>query len=75
MFRLIEDTLVLAASDITNYLGYEHLFEQRRAVAVRERSKARPIDDPHAELVAKRDRPAGAPTWYRANRRRAPYPS
>ena len=31
-----------------------HLFEQRRAIAARERSRPRPIDDPHADLV--RDR-------------------
>src|SRR3954451_8371249 len=54
MLRLDDDTLVLAASDITSYLACDHLFEQRRAVAARERSWPRPVEDPHAELVAKR---------------------
>src|SRR3954453_10931603 len=54
MFRLIDDTLVLSASDITSYLACDHLFEQRRAIAAEERSKPRPVDDPHAELVARR---------------------
>src|SRR4051795_1706532 len=54
MLRLADNTVVLAASDITSFLACDHLFEQRRAVAARERSKPRPVDDPHAELVAKR---------------------
>jgi hypothetical protein len=54
MPRLTDDTLVLAASDITSFLACDHLFEQRRAIAARERSRPRPVDDPHAELVEKR---------------------
>src|SRR5690348_5242568 len=54
MLRLDDDTTVLAASDITSYLACEHLFEQRRAIAARERSWPRAVDDPHAELVAAR---------------------
>lgn len=54
MFRLPDDTLVLAASDITGYLACDHLFEQRRAIAARERSRPRRIDDPHADLVRER---------------------
>src|SRR4051794_8741697 len=54
MLRLIDETLVLAASDITSFLACDHLFEQRRAVAARERSWPRPVQDPHAELVAQR---------------------
>src|SRR3954447_8942317 len=54
MFRLIDDTVVLAASDITSYLACDHLFGQRRAVAARERSWPRPVEDAHAELVARR---------------------
>src|SRR3954470_3687003 len=54
MLRLTDDSLALAASDITSFLACDHLFEQRRAIAARERSKPRPVDDPHAELVARR---------------------
>jgi predicted RecB family nuclease len=54
MLRLADNTVVLAASDITSFLACDHLFEQRRAVAARERSKPRRVDDPHAELVARR---------------------
>src|SRR3954451_3462713 len=54
MFRTADNTLVLAASDITSYLACDHLFEQRRAVATRERSGPRPVGDPHADLIAKR---------------------
>jgi predicted RecB family nuclease len=51
MLRLPDDTLVLAAGDITSYLSCDHLFEQRRAVAFGERARPRPVDDPHADLV------------------------
>src|SRR4051812_35774675 len=54
MLRTTADTLILAASDITSYLACDHLFEQRRAIAANERSWPRPVEDPHAELVAKR---------------------
>src|SRR3954454_2475015 len=54
MLRLADNTVVLAASDITSFLACDPLFEQRRAVAARERPKPRPVDDPHAELVARR---------------------
>src|SRR3954470_11827944 len=54
MLRLTDDSLALAASDITSFLACDHLFEQRRAIEGKERSRPRPVDDPHAELVAKR---------------------
>ena len=51
MFRLADGSLVLAATDLTNHLACPHLTQQRLAIARRERAKARPADDPHAELV------------------------
>ena len=57
MFRLADGTLVLAATDLTNHLACAHLTQQRLAIARGERAKARPADDPHADLV--RDRGEG----------------
>src|SRR4051812_10733483 len=54
MLRTADDQLVLSATDISAFLACEHLFEQRRAVAFGERSKPRPADDPHAELIRQR---------------------
>jgi uncharacterized protein len=54
MLRTADGRLVLSASDITSYLSCEHLFEQRRAAALRERARPRPADDPHADLVRRR---------------------
>lgn len=54
MQRLADDTLVLSASDITDYLACEHLFEQKRAITFGERAKPRPSQDPHAALVQRR---------------------
>src|SRR3954453_18337201 len=54
MFRTADNTIVLAASDITSYLACGHLFEQRRAIAARERTRPRPVDDPHAALARTR---------------------
>ena len=54
MLRLDDGGLVLSATDITSYLACEHLFEQRRGVAFRERPRPRPADDPHGDLVKRR---------------------
>jgi predicted RecB family nuclease len=51
MFRLADGSLVLAATDLTNHLACPHLTQQRLAIARGERAKARPADDPHADLV------------------------
>jgi predicted RecB family nuclease len=54
VLRIADDTLVLAATDLTNHLACPHLTQQRLAIARGERAKARPADDPHADLI--RDR-------------------
>ena len=54
MLRLADGSLVLAATDLTNHLACAHLTQQQLGIARGERAKARPADDPHAELV--RDR-------------------
>src|SRR4051812_45781104 len=54
MFSLDDRNLVLAATDLTNHLACAHLTQQRLAIARGERTKPRPIDDPHGDLV--RDR-------------------
>jgi predicted RecB family nuclease len=54
MFRLADGSLVLAATDLTNHLACPHLTQQRLAIARGERAKARPADDPHADLVRTR---------------------
>jgi len=46
--------VVLSASDITEFLACDHLFEQARAIAFGERPRPRPRVDPHADLVARR---------------------
>ena len=46
--------MVLAPTDLTNHLACPHLTQQRLAVARGERTKPKPADDPHAELVRKR---------------------
>ena len=54
MLSLADDTLVLAATDLTNHLACAHLTQQRLAVARGERSKPRPADDPHGDLIRRR---------------------
>ena len=54
MLALADGTLVLAATDLTNHLACAHLTQQRLGVVRGERSKPRPAEDPHAELVRKR---------------------
>lgn len=51
MLALVDGTLVLAATDLTNHLACSHLTQQRLAVARGERKKPRPAEDPYAELV------------------------
>jgi predicted RecB family nuclease len=54
VLRLSDDTLVLAATDLTNHLACPHLTQQRLAIARGERSRPRPADDPHADLIRER---------------------
>src|SRR5689334_20367058 len=54
MLALADGTLVLAATDLTNYLACAHLTQQRLGVVRGERSKPRPADDPHANLIRER---------------------
>src|SRR3954452_4977392 len=54
MLRFADRSLALAATDLTNHLACAHLTQQRLGIARGERAKARPVDDPHADLV--RDR-------------------
>ena len=54
MLALADGTLVLAATDLTNYLACAHLTQQRLAVIRGERSRPRPADDPYAELIRER---------------------
>jgi len=65
MLSLPDGTLVLAATDLTNHLACAHLTQQRLAVARGERSKPRPADDPHSDLIRRRGeehRAAGGPS-------------
>src|SRR3954470_2092813 len=54
MLAPADSTLVLAATDLTNHLACEHLTQQRLGVVRGERTKPRPAEDPHAELVRER---------------------
>ena len=54
MYRLDDQQLVLSATDLTSYLACEHLIEQRRAVALGERSRWARLEDPHGQLAKDR---------------------
>src|SRR4051812_42082705 len=54
MQRLDDGSLVLFATDLTNHLACPHLSQQRRAIALSERTKPKPADDPHADLLHER---------------------
>jgi uncharacterized protein len=54
MFRIDDGELILAASDLNDYLACPYLTQQRLAIARGERAKPRPVDDPHAELIRER---------------------
>ncbi len=54
MFRVALDELVLSATDLTSYLACGHLIEQKRSVALGERTRWRRPSDPHAELARTR---------------------
>src|SRR5258705_7689948 len=54
MFLLDDGRPVLSATDLTSHLACEHLSQQRRAIALGERARPRPQEDPHAELVKRR---------------------
>src|SRR4051794_31690352 len=51
MLRLPDGSLVLAATDLTSHLACAHLTQQRLAIALGERARPRPVDDPHAKLA------------------------
>src|SRR3954454_17384366 len=54
MFRLSDQHLVLSATDLRSYLACGHLIEQKRAVALGERTKWPKLADPHGELTKTR---------------------
>jgi len=54
MLALDDGRLALAATDLTSHLACVHLTQQRIAIARGERTRPRPVDDPHAELVRPR---------------------
>ena len=54
MLSLADGALVLAATDLADYLACPHLTQQRLAIARGERGKPRPADDPHADLIRRR---------------------
>jgi len=54
MLLLDDDTLVLAASDVTDFVACGHLVAQKLAIVRGERSKPGYADDPHLELMRRR---------------------
>ncbi|MCW3002283.1 MAG: protein of unknown function, putative recB domain, partial [Conexibacter sp.] len=54
MLRFDDGSLVLSATDLTNFLACGHLTAQKLAVARGERSRPRADDDPHADLLRRR---------------------
>ncbi len=54
MLRLDDDTLVLSASDLTDFLACGHLSAQKLAIARRERAQPWHDEDPHADLLRRR---------------------
>lgn len=54
MLRLDDDTLVLAASDVTDFVACGHLTAQRLAIVRGERGRPQALDDPHLELIRAR---------------------
>ncbi len=54
MLSLADNTLILAATDLSNYLACAHLTQQQLAIARGERGKSRPAHDPHADLIRAR---------------------
>jgi uncharacterized protein len=51
MFSLDDGSLVLSATDLTNHLACAHLTQQRLAIARGERSRPKPVDDAHGDLI------------------------
>lgn len=54
MLRLDNHTIVLAASDVTDFVACGHLTAQKLAIARGERGKPRKAEDPHLELMRRR---------------------
>ena len=54
MLRLDDGAVILAATDVSAYLGCKHLTQQRLAIVREERGRPRPVDDPHADLIRHR---------------------
>lgn len=50
----VNDSIVLAASDLTERLACAHLTQQRLQIVRGERGKPAPAGDPHAELIQQR---------------------
>ena len=54
MQYLDDGAIVLAATDIAEFLACPHLAQQRLAIARGERGRPRPAEDPHADLIRTR---------------------
>src|SRR5512142_531250 len=54
MLLLDNHTIVLAASDVTDFVACGHLAGQKLAITRGERGKPRKADDPHLELMRRR---------------------
>lgn len=54
MFRLDDDSLALAATDLSNHLACPHLSQQQLAMARGERARPPRDDDPHLRLIQQR---------------------
>jgi uncharacterized protein len=54
VFRLDDDRLVLAPTDLTEHLACPHLTQQRLAIARGLRTRPRPSESPHADLIRER---------------------
>jgi predicted RecB family nuclease len=49
--RIADGEIILAATDVAEFLACPHLAQQRLAIVRGERGRPRPSDDPHAELI------------------------
>lgn len=54
MLLLDDHTIVLAASDVTDFVACEYLAGQKVAIGRGERGKPRRAEDPHLELMRRR---------------------
>src|SRR5258708_30585351 len=54
MQSLADGQIVLAATEVAEFLACPHIAQQRLAIVRGERGRPRPADDPHAELIPTR---------------------